>query len=252
MSAAVSLAIQPVVISLARTPERLDRFLTANRATGWDFEVFPGVDGSAIPVADVVAQGALVNGARGYTPGAIGNALSHRALWRRSIESGSVLAVFEDDVVLRRDAKERLAEIVAALPEGWEIVMLGYNTDTVLDIRMSQSCDLRGTFSVHNPNAEQLAEFSLATDPVGRFPLNHAFGVGAYLISPAGARAFAETCFPMNDRLFFIAALESWFQPFGIDGMMNAVFRTRRAFACFPPLAWSSNDIQSSTVQPRS
>ena len=157
--------------------------------------------------------------------------------------------VFEDDIVLRHDAAARIAAIPAGLPPGWEIVMLGYNTDTLLELKMGGGSDLRGTFSVHNPSEAQLAEFARGVAPVGVFPLNHAFGMGAYLISPAGARALADLCFPMNDRLFYIAGMEAWFQPFGIDGMLNAVFRDRAAYACFPPLAWSRNDVASSTVQ---
>lgn len=241
--------MRTLVLSLARTPERLERFRAANAATGIAFEVFPAVDGSTVSTAQAVADGAILAGTRGYKPGGIGNALSHRAIWREAAAASEPTAVFEDDIVLRHDAAARIAAIPAGLPPGWEIVMLGYNTDTLLELKMGGGSDLRGTFSVHNPSEAQLAEFARGVAPVGVFPLNHAFGMGAYLISPAGARALADLCFPMNDRLFYIAGMEAWFQPFGIDGMLNAVFRDRAAYACFPPLAWSRNDVASSTVQ---
>lgn len=239
------------VISLERTPARLERFVAVNRDKGCDFEVFAAVDGRAVSPETAVADGVLVAKVRGYTPGGIGNAMSHRALWRRAAEGGEALAIFEDDVVLRQDAGAQIGRILRSLPADWDIVMLGYNTDTLLELQMSPGCELRASFSVHNPTDDQMNAFAQGSGPVGVFRMNHAFGVGAYLISAAGARALGELCFPMNDRMFFIAGLDAWFQPFGIDGMLNNVFRQRQAYACFPPLAWSKNDAASSTVQTR-
>ncbi|MCY0386284.1 glycosyltransferase family 25 protein [Robbsia sp. Bb-Pol-6] len=60
----------------------------------------------------------------GLTPGEIGCYLSHRAVWRRFLDSDSdVCCVLEDDGVLHGDFSERVADIVMARAH-WDFVRL--------------------------------------------------------------------------------------------------------------------------------
>jgi GR25 family glycosyltransferase involved in LPS biosynthesis len=47
-----------------------------------------------------------------YPPGMIGAALSYRALWRRCAEQEKNYLVFEDDAVIRHDAKAMLLPLL--------------------------------------------------------------------------------------------------------------------------------------------
>jgi hypothetical protein len=53
----------------------------------------------------------------------------------------------------------------------------------------------------------------------------------------------------MDNRSYPIPALNGMAKVTGIDGMMNAVYASIRAFACFAPLVVSKNDQAASTVQ---
>ncbi len=102
------------VISLTRTPKRRERFVALNK--GLRFQWFDAVDGLELP-------GTLP----GYTPGATGCALSHRALWEQCVRSGEPLTVAEDDAGLHSSFNE-LAMPVAA----WDIIVWGWNLNAAL------------------------------------------------------------------------------------------------------------------------
>ncbi len=237
------------VISLERTPERLAEFRQWNAAALPTFSVFAAFDGKTVPRAQAVAAGVIGPTTDGFTPGAIGGAMSHSALWRRCADERQPILVFEDDAVLRSDFSERLSEIVAAAGEGWDIIRLGYNCDSVIDIRMTAFCDLRGEFSLASPSKAQLQEFARSRNPVQLFRLNNAFGICAYLISPLGARVLLRRCFPLEKRLIDVPALRAKVMVGGTDYMMNAVYRDIQAYACFPPLVMVANERAASTIQ---
>jgi GR25 family glycosyltransferase involved in LPS biosynthesis len=175
--------------------------------------------------------------------------MSHYALWQHCVEERQPILIFEDDAVLRRDFSDRVRELVASLEEGWDIIRLGYNCDSIIDIRMTAFCDLRGWFSVKSPSEEQLAEFARSSEPVHLFRLNNAFGICGYLISPKGARILLKRCFPLERRLINVPALHRSVLVEGNDYMMNAVYREIRAYACDPPLVMVANDRTASTIQ---
>ena len=104
------------VISLKRTPDRLERFRANNAGTAINFEHFEAIDGMSM---DSSARAAVVAPhATGYTPGALGVAASHRALWLRCSEQKSPFVICEDDAVLREDAADQLPRLVSELMIG--------------------------------------------------------------------------------------------------------------------------------------
>ena len=110
-------SMQVHLINLDRSPERLAEFTTLNRHLA-DVVRFPAVDGRLVDRAPLVQRGIIETGLA-YTDGALGNSLSHFALWDRAIEGGEPLTVIEDDGITNRrfenDAEELLAEIAARL-----------------------------------------------------------------------------------------------------------------------------------------
>ena len=141
-----------------------------------------------------------------------------------------------------------LARSMPMLGLNWDIIMLGYNTNSILDIEMIPGCDLRGGFSLAHPTARDLETFAAMTAPVGIYRLRNAFGVCGYIVSPTGAQKLGNACFPLNNRRIMIPALGGALVPYTVDCMMNDAYRTIRAWACFPPLVMTSNDVLSSTT----
>jgi len=237
------------VINLARSPRRLKRFLAQNTTAGFRIERFEAVDGATIDIASAVANGVIANGAK-YAPGAIGVAMSHRAIWRESIARKKSALVFEDDVILRHDVRDVLPQLVSRLPENWDIMLLGYNTDSILDLNLGcGGINLYGSFSAQYPTPAQLSAFAVSHEPVGAYKLHAAFGICGYAISPGGAERLISKCFPMDNRLIQLPALGRGIVLTGLDGMLNAFFRRISAFACFAPLVLPINDRSSSSVQ---
>lgn len=60
------------------------------------------------------------------TPGMIGCFLSHKKCWQLCAEEAAgPLIVFEDDVVVTPDFRDRLADAMNNLPDDWDVLLLG-------------------------------------------------------------------------------------------------------------------------------
>ncbi|CAK0846991.1 unnamed protein product, partial [Prorocentrum cordatum] len=77
------------------------------------------------------------------TPGAVGCALSHRAVWERlaapceGAEPLSWALVLEDDLLwVAPDARRRLAEAVGLLPPGWHVCYAGWHGQGILRLAL--------------------------------------------------------------------------------------------------------------------
>lgn len=241
------------VISLARTPEKAKAFLDRTTITGLPFEVFQAVDGSKLSTAEALQQGLIAENVELYTPGAIGCAASHRALWQEAHRTNTNLLICEDDVTCRHDIDAQIRAILAT-PGAWDVILLGYNTNTVLDVKVSAAFDFAGFFSNEYPTAAHLAAFARETTTVLTARLNNAFGLCAYLVSPEGARKLL-TLFPMDNRAVLIpgAKVKFGFDAFTcstLDMLTNTLYPHINAYACIPPLALPLNDLKTSATVP--
>ena len=235
------------VINLGRQPERYDNFLRLNAATKIAFERFDASDGVLLSREDAVGMKLVAPGTQ-FTPGAGGCAASHFRIWQQTVESGTPALVFEDDAILRNDIKERLDVLLPALTN-WDYIALGYNTDLVLDLDWAPGMRAMMVFQPKYPNDENAAVFQVSTAQVAAIRLNNCFGTPGYVISPAGARKLLQLCFPMDNRSYPVPAYNATGKVIGIDSMLNTVFASVRAFACFAPLVVTKNDQATSTVQ---
>ncbi len=235
------------VISLARTPERMAAFLGRNGASGIRFRRFEAVDGNALGEDEAIRLGVIKPKTKWNTKGTIGVALSHRNLWDKAIAEKRSLIVFEDDAYIRHDARAALTAAMAGMDD-WDIVLLGYNTDSLLEFNVVADMDVSALFTVRYPKPAQLERFAAARDPTRLFGLRHAFGICGYAISPQGAERLRASCFPMDNRMLEFPATNKRFPAYSIDGLMNAVYREMAAYACIPPLVLAPNDKSSSTV----
>jgi GR25 family glycosyltransferase involved in LPS biosynthesis len=238
------------VINLARTPKRLAAFLKQNSGCGIDFQRFEAADGALIGDEEAVRLNLIKRGTKWRTAATIGVALSHRNLWEATIAEGRPRLVFEDDVFIRDDFRPVFATAVSGLA-GWDIILLGYNTDALVEFNVAGDFDLSGLFTVRHPDSAQLASFVRSRNPAGLFRLRHAFGISGYAISPAGAKKLIARCFPMDNRLIEFKATNHRFNSSSIDCMMNVFYRDIDAYAFVGPLVLPLNDWQTSTVDKR-
>jgi len=234
------------VISLARTPHKLKAFIEQNAATGLSFGHFEAVDGATLEWSECVSNGLIRQHARGYRTGSLGSASSHRALWRRAVEARTPVLIFEDDVYCRHDILVQLERVLGLLPN-WDILLLGYNTDSVLEVGVTPSCSYGGFFSQRYPSPKDLEEFARESSEVGVLPLKNAFGLCAYVVSPGGAENLLANVFPLDNRELIVPYVRfihggDRSQCRTLDMNVNTLYRHIAAYAVVPPLALAPND----------
>lgn len=235
------------VINLARTPDRLAQFLKQNSGTGIDFRRFEAADGGAITDEEAVRLKLIKPGTKWNSRGTIGVALSHRQLWEATVAEKKPRLVFEDDAYVREDARDVFNAAVAGLT-AWDIILLGYNTDALVEFKVAGDFDMSALFTEKHPKAAQLERFTRSRDPSSLFRLRYAFGISGYAISPLGAEKLLARCFPMDNRMLVFKAAKNQFPAFSIDGMMNAFYGEIDAYLFVGPLALPLNDWSTSTI----
>ena len=229
------------VINLDRDTERAAAFFKRAEAASLSVERVSGYDAAAhegpFP-ADVVT-------APNYNKGAIGCALSHRALWQKCVDTGPLI-VFEDDAHMRGDFVTAVPQVMSRITGLWDIVLFGYNTNAQLNLRVEGAFDTRIRFAPRFPTDADLATFVASRDPAVPFRLVSAFGNCGYAISPPGARKLLANCFPLDGRILNLPGLVAPIRVEHIDSMMNWFYPTLTAYACVAPLVLSPNVQETS------
>jgi glycosyl transferase family 25 len=233
------------VISLERTPERRAQFTRRNPHL--DFDFFNAVDGTALTAEAIQATGLFQPGLP-YTRGAYGVALSHHALWQQTIALGEKLTVAEDDAIFREDFATARAELLDSLQPGWDMVLWGWNFDSILQLRVLPGMPSAMAFDQQAMLAA-LPGFAFTTARPQAFRLDIAFGLPAYTISPGGAKKLTARCFPLTDFTRNVPLLPQPIRNEGVDVALSQAYPLTDSYACFPPLALSPNDRASSTIQ---
>ncbi|MEW5726908.1 MAG: glycosyltransferase family 25 protein [Pseudomonadota bacterium] len=225
------------VISLARRPERREAFLRRNGGKA-GFVFVEAVDGRGIEPGAAPA---------GFTPGAVGCALSHRAAWEACAESGRTLVVMEDDACLAVNFRAE-AEAALDLAGHCDILWFGYNLDLPLALHLAP-----GVPAVVRPADAVTAGDgwldAFAATPGVAAPraavLRPAllWGLLAYAVTPAGAARLLDGCFPLGVRDLTVPGGQAPSR--GIDGAAMALVQAGAVTAacCFPPIAISANDL---------
>jgi glycosyl transferase family 25 len=237
------------LINLDRSTERLAEFRAANPQLE-NLRRFPAIDGYQQEISSLVADGTFETGvADGYTPGALGAALSHLALWQEAIERSEALTVCEDDAIFNRHFMPAAERVIGALPPDWDFILWGWNFDSWLlfDLLPGVSPCLCG-FDEEQMRAAVGGFQDQAVTPQP-FRLQRALGIPCYSVSAKGARALKAACLPLARIKVFFPGLNRHLPNFGIDVMMNNAYPKISAFVSFPPLVITRNEIRKSTVQ---
>jgi GR25 family glycosyltransferase involved in LPS biosynthesis len=245
------------VISLARRPDRRERFLRWNVGKGIDIEVFDAIDGQTLDKPSLLRAGLIDDAELNFAMGFLGSALSHRALWQRCIALGRPVLIFEDDVFLPETLPDWFDATCDELARGCDVVFLGCNRDAVLSLGYGagQWCNIafeppRGDFE---EEARQHSRWS-GRNSHCLLDTRLVCGFAAYAISPASAAALLLHCFPLsNKRAVRMHGSGRLLPPYGIDGMVNLAIQAGhiKAKVVFPPLVIGPNDQADSDNYPR-
>ena len=197
---------------------------------------------------ELLRRGLIVEPLKAYTAGALGCALSHKSLWDHCACGEAAVTVCEDDAIFNRDFSARAATVLRGLPPDWDIILWGWNFDSVLHVELIEG--MKQTVMRFDPSqlAQRTAEFQGKRYEILPMRLVAAFGIVCYSLSPRGARSLSERCFPLRNEIVSIPGLGRDVLNFGIDSIMNKHYRALRSYVCFPPLVWTENDKSTSDV----
>jgi GR25 family glycosyltransferase involved in LPS biosynthesis len=233
------------VISLERTPERWAAFETAN-AGGPAYTRFNAVDGRKVARAELIASGVMTPDL-GYTPGAIGCALSHIAFWRACAAADGPVTVCEDDAILHPDF-DACAAAAAGLQPDFDLILWGWNFNSVLAGELFDGAPFAMGFDEARMR-QSIPAFRAQRPAPTLLRLHRAFGTLCYTLSPKGAAKLLALCLPLAPCRVFFPLLGRESDNTGIDIPMNAAYPQIAAYAAFAPLALTLNETALSTVE---
>lgn len=242
-----------LVISLARTPERLAGFQRrfhglsspCDGADAWRFATLPGVDGQVLDLQRLQQQGVLDAAALRWPRGQLGCALSHCRALLQSLRRSRPLMILEDDALPAPDWNQRLELLLRQAPVGWELLLLGWNLDSCLQLEWGAGQTFTSLFQPRFPSASAMAEALATVETRQWFRLHKALGLAGYVVSPAGAARILEWVFPLRTLPIQVPELPER-ACFSFDGQLNSLYPQLKAWAAFPPLLLGINDKPSS------
>jgi GR25 family glycosyltransferase involved in LPS biosynthesis len=241
--------MQVFYINLAGRKDRDEEFLGRNSRCA-DCRRFDAVQGDLLRIEELLAAGLIAEPLHDYSMGVLGSALSHKGLWERAVATAAAVTIAEDDAVLNRRFAEKAANVTAKLPADWDIILWGWNFDSILHCEVIAGLKQGVMHFDPAPLREKLDRFQdLDVDPLP-LRLFGAFGILCYSVSPKGARLLIGHCFPLRNELISVPGLGRQLKNFSIDVLMNKYYRVLKAFVAFPPLAWSENDKTTSDLFP--
>lgn len=237
------------LITLARTPERLEAFQRDNPTVA-DLRIFEAVDGQMLD-REVLIEQKILDPALKYSVGALGCAMSHLTIWTNALQEGRGCTIFEDDAIISENFEEQSNKLFGTIPEDWDLVLWGYNTDAYLTFRNAEIGFFCTSRFDHENLLKHQADFRKKSGEAILFGLLRAHGLIGYSISPSGISKMLSHVLPLRPMQTFYPGLEKNKDNTGIDDMMAACYDKLHAWVALPPLVLAKNDVANSTVQMR-
>jgi GR25 family glycosyltransferase involved in LPS biosynthesis len=234
------------VISLKRTPERLRKFKENNKKI--NYEIFEAIDGNQLDRYSNILED-FFNKEIKYSSGAIGCALSHIQLWIEAVEKNQILTICEDDAILNHDFEKIVNDSINKLPENWAICHWSWNLDSFLVIDMIENMGRTIILTDQNQFINNTVVFQNERISPKLHKLIRSFGTSCYSISPEGATQLINKCLPLGNFELFFQGLNKNIPNNGIDIAMNNFYETMDSYVAIPPLAFTPNIHEISTVQ---
>jgi len=234
------------VISLKRTPERLHEFQRNNAHI--KFEVFDAIDGAKLDKNSSIMR-EFFSKELNYSDGAYGCALSHIQLWIEAVEKNTAITICEDDAILHNDFIRFRDETIKRLPSKWTLCHWTWNLDSYLVAKLFHNTGHALILMNQEEIIKNQAIIKKSELTTQAFGLVRAFGTACYTISPGGASELLNKCLPLeNDEVFFYG-LNKKIPNNGIDIAMNKLYGESKTYVSVPPIAFTPNIHQTSTVQ---
>jgi len=236
------------VINLDRSKDRLLAFQTLNDHLKVNCLRFSALEGMNVARGPLVDRG-IITADLGYGDGALGNALSHLALWDLAIEKNQAFTVCEDDAIFNRGFGPAAESLIQALPRDWHVILWGWNFDSIVLFDMIPGVSpCLGMFDQDRMRMG-IDAFQSARLMPQPFRLFNSFGIVCYSVSPMGAQAMKQHCLPLRNIDVYIPGLGRAVPNRGLDTMLNDVYPRVNAYVSFPPLIITRNFHSDSTVQ---
>lgn len=228
------------VITLSRTPQRLARFTKDN--PNFTFTPFTAIDGLTLDREKLQINNLVTAATKArYTAGALGVAMSHRALWQQCAVSLEPMTILEDDAYLTADFNQAVEKKLAEFTD-WDFIFWGANLDQRISAVLADNI---ATAEINFNHADVLANIERITEqriqPV-LYRCLWAVGLVCYTITPLTARYLLKNIFPLRDYFSFR-------DNFGIDNSVIEELANMRSYISIPPIAMTKNDRTQSTVQ---
>lgn len=236
-----------VVISLRRTPERLARFHAVNETGG--IRWIEGVDGIDLWSTVQTSRALEASAREGWSRGAIGAALSHLLCWRQCLNSGRPMLILEDDAVLSRNWRSALADSLHTLPDVWDLLLLGWNYNSVLRRQDGDSVESISLFEPAFPTLTQIRSIIDTTHQRRWHRLYNGFGLPGYLINPRSAKLLLHDMLPLRTERIHVGRGIPSVEATTLDGLLNLAYHEMHAYVIHPPLAIATNDQATSLTQ---
>jgi GR25 family glycosyltransferase involved in LPS biosynthesis len=236
------------VINLDRSKDRWSAFEALNGRLPVSFSRFPALDGTNMARGSLVERG-IISADLGYGDGALGNALSHLALWDLAIEKGQSLTACEDDAIFNHGFGPAAESLIKSLPPDWHVILWRWNFDSVALFELVPGvspCLAMFDQDRMRMGIEAFRSANLLPQP---FRLFNALGIVGYSVSAAGATAMKHHCLPLRNMDVSIPGLGRAVPNRGLDVMLNGVYPHVNAYVSFPPLIITRNFHSISTVQ---
>ncbi len=231
-----------LVLNLESRPDRLQRFTAVNSFLS-DTERLAAVNGHAVDRARMLEVG-LIAPTLECTPGALGCALSHVVAWQRAVTENKPITIFEDDAVVHAGFQTLAPQVIAQLPQDWDILSWGWNFDAPLVVELLPGIGsgvIQCNQDMLRQNLLRFQGLPLQPRPVRMLAFCGTLG---YTVSPRGAAKLIGGCIPLRP-LPGLIDLRTGKGYYGIDLAMSALCQQVQAYACVPPLTVSPNDDSS-------
>jgi glycosyl transferase, family 25 len=235
------------LINLDRSKDRLATFHAVNNHVMPHIVRFSAVDGKAVERTDFVERG-IIAADLGYKDGALGNALSHIALWDRAILENQSLTICEDDAIFNRSFCAASATVLQQLPPDWDVILWGWNFDSMLWFDMIPGVSSCIGWFDQDSLRKGIDAFQSANVRPRSFRLFQAFGTVCYSISSNGARSLRQSCLPLRNSPTYVPGLRSAVANSTLDVGLNSAYRRINSFVSVPPLVVTANDHSLTTV----
>ena len=241
------------VISLKRTPQRLQDFFRRNSQAleNWNVHILEGVDGAH--QQELFKKSRLIsrNVLNGWSPGAIGSALSHMLSWRLCIDLGTPIIVAEDDAILSTQMRQYLQTQLIRKGELPPFLLLGWNLDSLLQAELEPGLEIISLFEPAYPDEAKVKKLVNCTAEKRMCKLRRCFGLPAYRITPKTAKDLLKRLNPLvSEKINMGRGIPSHFSE-TLDGVLNNQYERIGAEVIFPPLALALNNQNDSLTRKR-